>query len=52
MPERISISDYGFSASWGGQFCLPTSFPAGRAAWKGGCGQDWPPHIDRINENA
>ena len=32
---------------WGGQSCPPTSFPAGRAAWKGGCGHGWPPHEEK-----
>jgi hypothetical protein len=38
---------------WGGHSCqafLPADrFPAGPAAWKGGCGRDWTPHED---ENA
>jgi len=28
----------------GQAFSLRTRFPAGPAAWKGGCGQDCPPH--------
>jgi hypothetical protein len=29
---------------WGRAFSPRTRFPAGPAAWKGGCGHEWPPH--------
>jgi len=37
------------SIEWGRQFCLRTRFPAGPAAWKGGCGHDWPHHNNKAS---